>query len=602
MKRWMLRHGEHGVPDTDAAAKFPVLGEGTPEQLALANRLAVPPSLVELLERRGFRSLEAMNEFLSPLLRYLAPLESWPGLEKAADVLAEAIREGREVLVWGDYDVDGVTSTTLCMDVLRYHRIPARIHLPDRQKEGYGLNGTSLKRLCAAYPQGGKEVVLLTVDCGISDVEAVAVARNLGLIVVISDHHMPPDILPDAHALCNPRLHADSPCPSLAGVGVAFFLMAALNKRLAAWRKVPPLDMRGVLDLVALGTLADMVSLTGQNRILTKNGLLKIAEAARPGLAELKDVSGYDRMATLGAGQVVFNLAPKINAAGRIGAAEDAFRLLSGQYNEPISDLARRLDELNTQRRSEEEKIFLEAREQAEKLLAARPELTALVVYAPEWHPGIIGIVASRLVEAYNRPTLVLCRVVGEGGKAILKGSGRSIPEFDLHAGLVSCSDLFLGYGGHRQAAGVSMDGANLEAFRERFHRVVSDTVGAEVLRPRLMLDGELPFSLASDFTFLKSLELMQPFGIGNPEPVFVSNRLVVHGVRFFGFKREHVSLRVQEIASGISLQAKLWRQAAAFSTVRSGQHLRLAFSPSINRYNGVASVELTVKDWKLDE
>ncbi len=584
MKRWISRNSD------DAHSNFPILGRGTAHQEDVAKRLGVSIALVEIMETRGLKTVDDMNVFLSPTLRYLIPPDKWPGLMKAVDVLQKAIAAGREVLIWGDYDVDGVTASALCKDVLRYHGVPMQVHLPDRQKEGYGLNIATLQKVCEEVPEGGRHFVLFTVDCGISDIAAVEKARELGMIVVVSDHHTPPDVLPAAEAVCNPRLHEDSPCPYLAGVGVAFFVMAALNARLAEMRGTAPLDMRKVLDLVALGTLADMVSLTGQNRILAKNGLLKIAEAARPGLAELKSVSGYDRAASLGAWQVVFSLAPRINAAGRVGSAQEAFTLLSADRSEKTVQLAQHLDNLNTARRAEEERVFTEARAQVESMLAERPDLTALVAYKAEWHPGIIGIVASRLVEVFNRPTLVLCKVGGEHGSDILKGSGRSIPEFDLYAG----------FGGHRQAAGLSIKASLLEELRDAFHRVVRDAVGSEPVCPALKLDGELPFALASDFTFLKSLELLQPFGMGNPEPVFASQPLSLCEMRLFGPRRDHLSLRVKELSSGIVLMAKLWRNAGQFPD--SVEKLRLAFSPCINRYNGIASVELTVRDWKVME
>lgn len=218
-------------------------------------------------------------------------------MQEAVDALEQGIREGRNVLIWGDYDVDGITGATLILQTLRFHDVPSTVHLPDRRKEGYGLNIPEIERLAAEEGPG----ILLTVDCGISDVKAVERARELGFMVVVSDHHMPPEELPPAHAITNPRLSEDNPCPHLAGVGVAFFLMAALNGKLEAMSG-KRMDMRQVLDLVALGTLADMVSLTGQNRILVKNGLLKIAEAKRPGLAELKGASGFSPVAALGAG------------------------------------------------------------------------------------------------------------------------------------------------------------------------------------------------------------------------------------------------------------------------------------------------------------
>lgn len=559
-----------------------------PEQAEIwSEQLGVPRLVVDLLHQRGLHSVSAMDTFLSPLLRHLVPPHEWPGFSQAARVLEQAVRSGKQVAVWGDYDVDGVTASALALQVLGFHGIPVRAHLPDRRKEGYGLNIAHVERL--AREGAG---VLLTVDCGISDVEAVARAKELGLTVIVSDHHLPPPRLPEAHALCNPRLaaEADCPCPHLAGVGVAFFLMAALNASLGASGGAR-MDMREVLDLVALGTLADMVRLTGQNRILVKNGLLKIAEGKRPGLAELKSVSGFAPRATLGAGQVVFGLAPRINAAGRLGSPEKALDLLRAADSAQAMPLARTLDILNTERRAEEDRISQAALEQAR----GHADKAGLVLYGEDWHQGVIGIVASRVVEEFYRPVLILC-----ADRDSLKGSGRSIPEFDLHAGLSRCSDLLLGFGGHKQAAGLRLEAARLPALRERFDHVVRETLGPQALSPSLQLDGELNFAQASDFALLKSLELLQPFGIGNPEPVFASLPLVVRKRRVFGPARDHVALDVQEEASGITLQAKAWRQADQIPDSIRGKRIRLAYIPGINAYNGIDTVELRIKDWQM--
>lgn len=260
--------------------------------------------------------------------------------------------------------------------------------------------------------------------------------------------------------------------------------------------------MRKVLDLVALGTLADMVSLTGQNRILVKNGLLAIAEARRPGLAALKAASGFSPVASLGAGQVVFNLAPRINAAGRLGSPVLAHDMLRTDSHDEAAGLARSLTLMNDERRSEEDRIFKEALQQAQ----ADSDRLGFVLYGRDWHQGVIGIVASRIVEEFYRPVLILC---ADGDT--LKGSGRSVSEFDLHAGLTRCADLLLGYGGHRQAAGLRLSPDQLEALRKRFDAVVREELGDKPLTPTLKIDAELPFSAASDFAVLKGLELRSP-------------------------------------------------------------------------------------------
>lgn len=555
-----------------------------PEFGELADRCGISSRLARLLWLRGLETAPQMAEYLSPGLRYLARPSLWPGLEQAAALLAAGLRKGRKLAVWGDYDADGVTSTALVLQVLRHHGYDALWHLPDRRSEGYGMNAEGVEALAE---QGVS--LLLTVDCGISDVSAITRARELGMDVVVTDHHLPPEQLPPATVLCDPRL-ADCPCASLAGVGVAFFLMAELNARLAE-DGTPRMDMRRTLDLVALGTLADLVELEGQNRILVKNGLLVLAEAARPGISELKAVSGFAPLAALGAGQVVFSLAPRINAAGRVASAETALALLRAADCNSAADLARELDGYNTQRRQEEERITEEALLQAEAALHE----PALVIVGGEWNQGVIGIVASRLVEKYHKPALVLC---ADGDT--LKGSGRSISEFDLHGGLARCAADLEGYGGHRMAAGLRVKPEKLAGFRRHFLAAVEETLGPDPVPAVQLIDDELDFRGASDFIFLKELELMQPFGVGNPEPVFQSPPLRVKRRRLFGPQKNHVLLELTDESCGVTLQAKAWRQAELFPSDMEGRLIALAYSPGIDMYNGAASVNVKIRDWKL--
>ena len=573
MKNWIFRPFPTEAPFSDA------------DDVLLADSLGISPMLVRMLRQRGLTNATDMDLFLSPRLRLLAPPADWPGMPQAASVLVDALVQGRKLAVWGDYDVDGITSTTLVLDVLEKHGIQAIAHLPDRRTEGYGLNIPALERL--AEEGAG---ALLTVDCGISNVEAVARARELGMIVVISDHHLPPPQLPPAHAICNPRM-GDCPCPQLAGVGVAFFLMAAVNALLEPHTGKRH-DMREVLDLVALGTLADVVRLSSQNRILVKNGLLKIAAATRPGMAALKNVCKLAVAAKPGAGQVIYTLAPRINAAGRMGQAQTALDMLRAPSFDAGLKLAHRLDMMNTERRVEEERIHQEARQQAEK----RPEHAGLVLYGKHWHPGIIGIVASRIVEEFQRPTLILC-----DDATGIKGSGRSVPDFDLHAGLTEIADLFQGYGGHRLAAGVHLAAGRLEELRSRFDAVVRAGRGDTPPPPTLTLDAELDFAQASNAVFLRELELLQPFGPGNAEPVFASPRLKIRDRRTFGHTREHVVLEVTDESTGVTLPAKAWRQASALPETLRGQYIRIAYTPRIDTYNGAESVDIRIRDWKLE-
>ena len=543
-----------------------------------ANKLHVSPLIVRLLHQRGMTSLTDMDQFLSPGLRHLAPLKDWPGLLPAAEVLAEGIAKGKKLAVWGDYDVDGVTATALVKDFLGQRDIPAAHHLPNRLEQGYGLNVQGIEQLA----EQGVEL-LLTVDCGITDNVEVARARELGMTVVISDHHLPGPNAPEANAIVNPRL-GQSPCPDLAGVGVAFLLMAALNRLLPG----EPVDVKTLLDLVALGTVADVVKLTGQNRILVKNGLLLIAQAKRPGIAALKQVSAYNPSATLTAGQVGFCLAPRINAAGRMGEADAALSLLLAPDMKTARPLAEKLNSMNIERRKTEETILQEAKAQAQEKL----DSPGLVLFAPHWHPGVIGIVASRMVDKHHRPSIVLAEEHGH-----IRGSGRGIPEFDLFKALLECEDLLLEFGGHPQAAGMSLSLENLEKFEERFLGAVVAQIGNTPPRPRLSLDGELGFD-AIDLLLLEELELLQPFGPGNPEPTFASPEVTVADHRVFG--KNHVKLKLCHEDVGVTLSAKAWRQAENMPADLKGQSVKIAFSPKIDRYSGLATIDLKIKDWKV--
>ncbi|WP_231116984.1 single-stranded-DNA-specific exonuclease RecJ [Pseudodesulfovibrio alkaliphilus] len=547
----------------------------------MADQLSVSPLIVDILWNRGLASVEEMDRFLSPGLRHLARPSEIPGLLDAAEVVVRGLAEGRTLAVWGDYDVDGITATALLKEFFAAHGIEVLHHLPNRMEEGYGLNIPGVERL---VDRGAG--VLLTVDCGISDIAPVARARELGMLVAVTDHHLPGDTLPDAHAVCDPRLREGGPCDDLAGVGVAFMLACALNRMLPG----EPMDVRPLLDLVALGTVADVVRLTGQNRILVKNGLLFIKEAARPGMAALKMVSDYERGAELGAGQIGFNLAPRVNAAGRMGDPGKALALLLAATLDEAMPIARELDAINTERRRQEQEIAEEALAQAETMR----HMAGLVLHADHWHPGIIGIVASRVAERFYRPALMLC---SSGENGLLKGSGRSISEFDLHEGLKAVASLLAGFGGHQQAAGLSLDPANIDALREAFNQAVMAKLGPDPLTPTLKLDRQLPFGAITN-TLLNELEMLQPFGVGNPEPVFASAPVTVADYRLFGRDNEHVKLVLADAETGARLPGKAWRMGRDFPRNTKGQAMRFAFTPKIDRYRGIPTIDLRIRDW----
>lgn len=553
-----------------------------------AEDLSITPMLLDMLWRRGLRDRQDMDSYLTASLGSLTPPCSWPQIPEAAAILAEGILAGKKLAVWGDYDVDGITATAIVMDVLAAHGITPMHHLPDRRAEGYGLNIAGIEKLAAAGCD-----MLLTVDCGISDTAAIARARELGLAVVVSDHHLPAPVLPPAESIVNPRMSNAGvwPCRHLAGVGVAFYLMGAVNALLAP-HTGSRYKMDCALDLVALGTLADVMQLEGENRILVRGGLARMAKNCRPGIAALKVVGGMGVAGELTSCQALFRLAPRINAAGRMGDPGLALNLLRAPDYASALPYAQELDARNTERKAEEKRIFEEARAQAEEMLAMR-NYSGLVLYGEDWHPGVVGIVASRIVEAFQRPAFVMYK---DGNT--FKGSGRSVENFDLHAGLASIADCLLGFGGHSLAAGARVAMACMEEFREKFHEVCNKALGDKPAQPALLLECELDFHYASNLDFLRELELMQPFGPGNDEPVFASPPLLVKKRSFLGRSQEHVLLRVEDEQNGITMQAKAWRMANELSASLVGQRIRLAYTPRIDCYNGMPAIDLGIKDW----
>lgn len=555
-----------------------------PENLAeLAEKLEISERLALFLWQRGLGDQNSMRLFLNPRLSGLESLDRWPGLTESAEIIAKSLLQGEKICVWGDYDVDGITATALIKDFLSRHNFTVEHHIPDRITEGYGLNNGAIRKLAADGVR-----LLITVDCGISDNDAVAFAKSLGMKVIISDHHLPAEELPDADGIVNPRM-APCPCPALAGVGVAFLLMAAINVALheAGREKI---DVRPLLDLVALGTLADVVDLNGENRILVKNGLLLLGRGSRVGLAALKSACKFAPSASLGAGQVVFTLAPRINAAGRLGSSESALELLLTNDRRRAEELATELSRLNSERRDEEDRILQEAMQQAKEQV--NQGAMGLVLHSPGWHPGIIGIVASRVVESMHRPTVVLSH-----GDIFLKGSGRSVRGFDMHDAFTRCADLFLGYGGHKMAAGLSILPERLAEFRERFDILAGDALGGAPAEMVCKIDAELGFYDAN-FELLKELEMLQPFGMGNAEPVFASPPVKVKNMRG---KPGFLLLELEDTTCGLTLTAKAWRQLSHMPHSLMGKYIRIAYTPRIDRYNGAASIELRIKDWKAE-
>jgi len=543
----------------------------------LARQLQLPELVAEVLTRRKLADKQAVTAFLTANLSDLPEPDAIPGMAAAIERLATAVVDGEKILVHGDYDVDGITGTALLVEVLRAFRAEVEFHIPLRLRDGYGLSAGALRE---AARRGVR--VVLSVDCGISAVAEAALARELGLDLIVTDHHLPPAELPCAVALVNPRLEPSAfPAPDLAGVGVAFFLAVALRRRLRAVGHfiADEPDLRLSLDLVALGTIADVVPLIGVNRLLVKKGLELIERTGRSGLSSLLEVAGVARVSC---GSVGFQLAPRLNAAGRLEDAALGVELLLCDDPVRAGEIARRLDLCNRERREIEQATLDEVLAKVKQL----PEQQRSIVLAADgWHAGVIGIVASRLVERFHRPTLLIAMDGGEG-----KGSGRSIPGFQLFDALSSCRDYLAGYGGHSAAAGFSLARVSVESFVERFEEVCRDDASLAAAEACRYFDAEVGLA-ELDLAVVDAFEQLAPFGIDNPEPL-----LCVRNVQVQQLQRLNGGhLRFTARQDGVTLPCIGF--AFAEREAELNGPLDLLVAPQVNRWNGRRSVQLVLKD-----
>jgi single-stranded-DNA-specific exonuclease len=500
---------------------------------ALAAELQVPATLARLLAQRGYDQAEAAKRFLRPSLGTLsAPLEL-PGMPAAVEVVAAAVRAGTTVLVHGDYDVDGQCGTALLTRALRAAGASVVPFIPNRMRDGYDLGPAGL---AAARTAGAG--LILTCDCGTTAHTTIADARAAGIRVLVTDHHVPGD-LPAADAIVNPRRgDPEAPWADLCGTGVAFKLVQALVPVLGLPEHLP----LHLLDLVALATVADVVPLTGENRVLVRYGLRKLPETRWAGLRALVEVAGLADK-PVRAGHVAFVLGPRLNAAGRIGEAMDGLALLLSDDPADALDRARRLDTQNAQRQELDQRILQEAIDVVERDVNLDDQY-GLVLASDTWHPGVIGIVASRVVERYARPAMLVA-FDGDVGK----GSGRSIPGFDLHSALAACAPHLERYGGHRMAAGLTVSRGRIDAFREAFHRVARDRLAPDDLVPRRRIDAVVRLD-ELDLDLERLLRHLEPCGAGNPTPVFGVTGVAVREARPVG--SNHLRLLLEDAAGRI--------------------------------------------------
>ncbi|HET6983482.1 MAG TPA: single-stranded-DNA-specific exonuclease RecJ [Myxococcaceae bacterium] len=554
----------------------------------LAIELGLDPLAARVLVARGIAEPQDAARFLSHELTDLPDPFRMKGMAAAVERLTRAVVQGEKIILYGDYDVDGVCSTALLSLFLDSLGVAPETYIPHRIDEGYGLNLRAVERIAR---EGSR--LLVSLDCGIASVAEVARARELGMDVVIVDHHTVPETLPPATAVLNPHQPGcEYPTKVLCAAGVAFNLVMALRRSLRtlgwfATRREPPL--KPLMDLVALATVCDVVPLTGANRILVRHGLDALGRADRPGVRALKEVAGLETEGSVSAGQVGFRLGPRINAAGRLDDASVGLQLLRTRNLAEARDLAARLDQANTERQSIERRMLEEAVAQAEERQGAR----GLVLWAEGWHPGVVGIVAARVVERFHKPTLVIGVQSGVG-----KGSARSIEGFHLVEALGECAEHLSRFGGHRHAAGVTLDSERLLDFRRAFESVAARRLREEDLEPRCRVDAVVhPEELTE--RAVDALAVLGPFGAGNPEPTFVAEALQAQG-------------RLLTAKNGGTAHLKLvLPEAPALDTIGWGLGPRLAevdgpvdlaFQPSIDTWNGRTRVSLKIRDFRAAE
>jgi single-stranded-DNA-specific exonuclease len=561
----------------------------------LARALDVSAIVAQLLLNRNVCVPEQAKRFLEAPLTGLHPPELLPGAAEAAQRLFEAARSGRRICVYGDYDVDGTTGTAILLQGLRLLGAEPDFYVPHRLEEGYGLNPEALRQIA----DSGARVVV-TVDCGVASLREAEVARDLGLELIVTDHHEPKERRPDAAVVVHPRLPPGAyPFGGLSGSGVAFKLAWKLAQLGSGSDKVTPRFRDYLLDavvLASLGTIADVVPLHDENRIFVRAGLNRLRQAPSLGLKALIEAAGLRTGAELRASDVAFKLAPRLNAAGRLGCARLVVELLTTTSPQRALDQARFLEQQNSERQTIERHMVKQARDLAERDFAAAP---ALVLASPDWHGGVIGIVAGRLAEQYARPVLMIAvRPADNGGLPVGHGSGRSVPGFALHEALKACGDCLISHGGHHSAAGFKVRADAIDTFRERFCAYTASQFPEGPPGPRLVLDAELPLS-ALTMGLLKEIDRLEPYGSENNRPIFLAGDLEIQGQpRRMGGGERHMSFRVRQ--NGTTLRAVAFGMGDRFDELLSdGGRCCLAFTPKINEWQGYTSVELEVVDFR---
>ena len=550
----------------------------------LAGELGVSESLANLMVQRNITSPAEANSFFNPSLEDLHDPFLMKDMNRAVDRLSGAIEKGENIMVYGDYDVDGTTAVALVYSFLKKHGANVEYYIPDRYKEGYGVSFQGID-----FASNNNCKVLISLDCGIKAVGKIQYAKSKGLDVIICDHHYPGDEIPKALAVLDPKQPGcNYPYKELSGCGVGFKLIHAYSKI----HNIPFSEITNYLDLVAVSIASDIVPINGENRVLAHIGLKQLNDAPRTGLKEI--IREADISHTLTIEDVVFKIGPRINAAGRMETGSKAVELLVSDDPRLAASISKEINCYNIERRSIDRSITTEAMRMISDDQRLRNSKTT-VLFNPQWKKGVIGIVASRLIETYYRPTVILTESNG-----FATGSARSVQGYDLYQAIEACSDLLESFGGHMYAAGLTLKKENIEPFTERFEQYVNSTITEDQLSPSIFIDAELSFTEINE-EFYQVLSQFQPYGPENMSPIFVSYNVFETGSgRMVGSSGEHLKLDLfQDSGSFRSIPAIAFGQANHFEYIKQGKPFDVCYSVEMNEFRGNRNLQLNIRDIK---
>jgi single-stranded-DNA-specific exonuclease len=557
-----------------------------PQVKALAQALNVSEALAYLLVQRGIADFEAARDFFRPSLEKLHDPFLMKDMDKAVERLQEAIENEEKIMIYGDYDVDGTTSVAMMYLFLKKRYSKVATYIPDRYKEGYGISKTGIE-----YAAANGFTLMIALDCGVKSVDLVEYAKKLGVDFIICDHHLPGAVLPQAVAVLDPK-RQDCPYPykELSGCGVGFKLLQAYCTQ----NEISQEAVESYLDLLCVSIACDIVPITGENRIMAYFGLAKLNKSPLLGLQQLLKIAGFNDDKELTITNVAFGLGPRINAAGRIEHADSAVQLLTLQEAAEAERFAKMVNEYNKDRRDLDQQITQEALEMIR--LQQKENAKSTVLFKPDWHKGVIGIVASRCIESYHRPTIILTE-----SEKKATGSARSVPDFDIHEAIEACADLLEQFGGHKHAAGLTLKVENIAAFQERFEQIVQAKIRPEQLSPQLEIDMVIRLKEANH-KFYRILSQMAPFGPDNPQPLLVSeNVYCVNPPRLLGKDNPvHLKLQVRQEDSAaydaIGFSMPQFYEALS----RPGQRFDICYHLEENHFLGKTTLQLRLRDIKL--